>query len=104
MHIRKNDLVQVIAGKDRKENVQGVVLKTYPKTNKVLVEGVNFVTKHQKPTGDNPGGIVEIEAPIAVSNVQLVCPDTKKPTRIRMENIDGKKVRVSVRSGKAIDK
>lgn len=104
MHIRKNDLVQVIAGKGRKDKEQGIVLKVFPKTNKVLVEGVNFVTKHQKPTGDNPGGIVEIEAPIHVSNVQIVCPDTKEPTRIRFERKDGKKIRISAKSNKPLDK
>lgn len=103
MHIKKNDLVQVIAGKDKKENKQGIVLKVYPKTNKVLVEGVNLVSKHQKSNGENPGGIMEVEAPIHISNVQLVCPTTKKPTRVRYEIKDGKKIRISVRSGKQID-
>jgi len=108
MRIKKNDLVQVIAGKDKKneetnEKIQGIVLKVLPKTNRVVVEGVNMVKKHQKPNGENPGGIVEIEAPIHVSNVQLVCPETNQPTRVRYEFIDGKKVRVSVKSGKPID-
>lgn len=103
MHIKKNDKVQVIAGKDKKENKQGIVLKVYPKTNKVLVEGVNLVSKHQKSNGENPGGIMEVEAPIHISNVQLVCPTTKKPTRVRYEIKDGKKIRISVRSGKQID-
>ena len=103
MHIRKNDLVQVIAGKDRKEKKQGIVLKVLPKTNRVVVEGINMVTKHQKPNGENPGGRIEIEAPIHVSNVQLICPETNQPTRVRYEFIDGKKVRVSVKSGKPID-
>lgn len=103
MHIKKNDLVQVIAGKDKKENKQGIVLKVYPKTNKVLVEGINLVSKHQKSNGENPGGIMEVEAPIHISNVQLVCPTTNKPTRVRYEIKDGKKIRISVRSGKQID-
>lgn len=103
MHIKKNDLVQVIAGKDRKDKKQGIVLKVLPRTNRVVVEGVNIVKKHQKPNGENPGGIVEIEAPIHVSNVQLICPEKNVPTRVRYEFIDGKKVRVSVKSGKPID-
>ncbi|GBU10717.1 50S ribosomal subunit protein L24 [Erysipelotrichaceae bacterium] len=103
MHIRKEDLVQVIAGKDKKHNKQGIVLKVFPKTNKVLVEGVNLVSKHKKSNGETPGGIVEVEAPIHASNVQLICPETKKTTRVRYEIKDGKKIRISVRSGKAID-
>lgn len=103
MRIKKNDLVQVIAGKDKKEKKQGIVLKVFPKTNKVVVEGINMIKKHQKPNGDIPGGIVDMEAPIHVSNVQLICPQTKKPTRVRYETIDGKKVRVSVKSGKVIN-
>jgi ribosomal protein L24, bacterial/organelle len=109
MHIKKNDLVEVIAGKDYKDadgnklHKQGIVLKVYPQTNRVLVEGVNMVVKHQKSNGENPGGMIEIEAPIHVSNVQLVDPETNKPTRVRKEIIDGKKVRVAVKSGKAID-
>lgn len=103
MRIKKNDLVQVIAGKDKKEKKQGIVLKVLPKTNRVVVEGINMVKKHQKPNGENPGGIVDMEAPIHVSNVKLVCPETNQPTRVRYETIDGKKVRVSVKSGKAID-
>lgn len=103
MHIKKNDLVQVIAGKDKKENKQGIVLKVLPKSNRVVVEGVNIVTKHQKSSGDNPGGIIEFEAPINASNVQLICPTTKKPTRIKYGTVEGRKVRVSVKSGKPID-
>jgi len=99
MRIKKNDLVQVIAGKDKKEKKQGIVLKVLPKTQRVVVEGVNMVKKHQKPNGDLPGGIVEIEAPIHVSNVQLIDPKTKKPTRVRYEFKDNKKVRVAVNSG-----
>jgi len=104
MRIKKNDLVQVIAGKDKKEKKQGIVLKVLPKTQRVVVEGVNIVKKHQKPNGEAPGGIVEIEAPIHVSNVQLVDPKTKKPTRVRYEIKDNKKVRVAVGSGTVIEK
>jgi large subunit ribosomal protein L24 len=103
MRIKKNDLVQVIAGKDKKEKKQGIVLKVLPKTQRVVVEGVNMVKKHQKPNGEMPGGIVEIEAPIHVSNVQLVDAKTKEPTRVRYEMKDNKKIRVAVKSGAAIN-
>jgi len=103
MRIKKNDLVQVIAGKDKKEKKQGIVLKVLPKTQKVVVEGVNMVKKHQKPNGEQPGGIVEMEAPIHVSNVQLVDSKTKKPTRVRYEMKDNKKIRVAVKSGQPIN-
>lgn len=103
MHIKKNDKVMVIAGKDKTKS--GIVMKVLPKRNRVVVEGVNIVKKHQKPTNDNQsGGIMEIEAPIHASNVQLICPDTGKKTRVRYEFKDGKKVRVSVKSGNPIDR
>ena len=91
MVIKAGDTVVVIAGKnkftkDKKGNLvptTGKVLKVYPKTNRVLVEGVNIVKKHQKPTQANQaGGIVEMEAPIDASNVMLLDPKTNKPTRV----------------------
>ena len=113
MQIKTGDTVVVIAGKDKytkdaKGNIvptTGKVLKAYPKTNKVIVEGVNKVTKHQKPTQTNPdGGIVQVEAPIDASNVMLLDPVKNKPTRvsiIRDEN--GKKIRVSKKSDHKFD-
>ncbi|WP_449237018.1 50S ribosomal protein L24 [Berryella wangjianweii] len=93
MKIKKGDLVQVIAGKDKGK--QGVVLRALPSRNRVVVEKVNMVKKAQRPTQQNPqGGIMSIEAPLHVSNVMLVNPDTKKPARVgfRIEE-DGTKVR-----------
>lgn len=113
MQIKTGDTVVVIAGKDKytkdaKGNVvptTGKVLKVYPKTNRVIVEGVNKVTKHQKPTQANPeGGIIQVEAPIDASNVMLLDPKENKPTRvsiIRDEN--GKKIRVSKKSDHKFD-
>jgi large subunit ribosomal protein L24 len=113
MQIKTGDTVVVIAGKDKytkdaKGNVvptTGKVLKAFPKTNKVVVEGVNKVTKHQKPTQANPdGGIIQVEAPIDASNVMLLDPVKNKPTRvsiIRDEN--GKKIRVSKKSDHKFD-
>ena len=101
MRVKREDTVVVIAGKDKGKT--GKVVKVFPKTNKVIVEGVNVVTKHQKPSAMNPqGGIVNNEAAIHVSNVMPVDPETGKGTRVRFEMRDGKKVRVAVKSGKEI--
>ena len=109
MKIKKNDLVQVIAGKDK--GLQGRVIAVNTDTDRVLVEGVNRITKHTRAGGDrgvNTGGIQVQEAPIHVSNVMVVDPETKKPTRVgtRVETVerDGRtktvRTRVAVRSGK----
>ena len=101
MRVKKDDTVVVIAGKDKGKT--GKVVKVFPKTNKVIVEGVNVVTKHQKPSAINPqGGIVNKEASIHISNVMPLDPETGKGTRVRFEMKDGKKVRVAVKSGKEI--
>jgi large subunit ribosomal protein L24 len=116
MKIKKGDLVQVISGRSQKNGgdrgKQGKVIAVYPETQRVLVEGINRVTKHEKAgataRGTRTGGIVHIEAPIHVSNVAVVDPDSKKPTRIktRVETVerDGRqkasRIRVAVRSGK----
>ncbi|GAB3582587.1 50S ribosomal protein L24 [Calidifontibacter terrae] len=106
--IKKNDLVQVISGPDKGK--QGKVISVNRETERVLVEGINRVTKHLRAgrPGQASGGIQVVEAPIHVSNVMFVDPETKKPTRIktRVESVerDGKtktvRTRVSVRSGK----
>lgn len=106
MRIKVGDKVQVIAGnyKDARGTVQSVDLKKA----RVVVVGVNMVKKHQKPrpTGGRTqaqGGIIEFEAPISVSNVMLVCPDTDEPTRVGVrKNDDGQTVRFSKKSGKDI--
>ena len=101
MRVKREDTVVVIAGKDKGKT--GKVVKVFPKTNKVIVEGVNVVTKHQKPSAINPqGGIVNKEASIHISNVMPLDPETGKGTRVRFEMRDGKKVRVAVKSGKEI--
>ncbi|QXE01865.1 LSU ribosomal protein L24P [Terribacillus aidingensis] len=103
MHVKKGDKVKVITGKDRGK--EGTILEAYPKKNRVLVEGVNIVKKHAKPSQDNPqGGILDIEAAIHVSNVMLIDPKTGEPTRVGYEVKDGKKVRIAKKSGQAIDK
>ena len=80
------------------------VKKTFAKENRVIVEGVNKIKKHQKPSNMNPnGGIIDTEAPINASNVMLLDPSTNEPTRVGFEVVDGKKVRVAKKSGKQID-
>ncbi|SEO76045.1 LSU ribosomal protein L24P [Amphibacillus marinus] len=103
MHVKKGDKVQVLSGKDKGK--QGVILAAYPKKDRVLVEGINIVKKHQKPSQDNPqGGILEQEAPIHVSNVLPIDPKSGEPTRVGFEERDGKKVRIAKKSGEALDK
>lgn len=88
MRIRKGDTVKILKGKDRGK--QGKVVKVLRPENRVVIEKVNVVKKHKKKTGQDkdPGGIFEIEAPISVANVMLVCPECSKPTRIgiKIEN------------------
>ena len=103
MFVKKGDKVKVITGKDK--NKEGIVLETMPKKDKVLVEGVNIMKKHQKPSQTAPqGGIVEMEAPIHVSNVMVIDTSTGEATRVGYKEVDGKKVRVSKKSGAVIDK
>ncbi len=93
MNIKVNDTVLVITGKYKGK--QGKVLKTEPKDNKVIVEGVNIVHKHEKARKANETSrIVTEEAPIDVSNVEIVCPSCGKPTRVYHAFVDGKKVRI----------
>ncbi|MBN2029840.1 50S ribosomal protein L24 [bacterium] len=94
MKVVKNDTVLVITGNYKGK--KGKVLKVFPKSHRVIVEGVNFIKKHTRPTQKNQqGGIVEKEAPIHVSNLLVVCPKCDTPSRLgRMVLEDGKKVRV----------
>ncbi|MFC0234553.1 50S ribosomal protein L24 [Vagococcus entomophilus] len=103
MFVKKGDKVKVITGKDK--NKEGVVLTAFPKKDKVIVEGVNMMKKHQKPNAAAPqGGIIETEAPIHVSNVMLIDPSNGEATRVGYKEIDGKKVRVSKKTGEVLDK
>lgn len=103
MHVKKGDKVVVISGKDKGK--QGVILEAYPKKDRVLVEGINIVKKHSKPSQINPqGGIISREAAIHVSNVMPLDPKTGTPTRVGYKVEDGKKVRVAIKSGEILDK
>jgi large subunit ribosomal protein L24 len=101
--IRKGDRVEVIAGANKGK--RGEVLKVLPKENRAVVQGVALVKRHQKPAGmGQPGGIVEKEAPVHLSNLMLLDPKTDRPTRVGFRILeDGKKVRVAKVSGEVID-
>jgi large subunit ribosomal protein L24 len=99
--IKTGDQVVVLTGKDK--GAKGKVLKIIKDKDRVIVEGINMIKKHVKPSTENPqGGIVEKEAPLHISNVALVDPKTGEATRVGYEIKDGKKVRVSKKSGEVI--
>jgi len=107
MKIKKNDMVMIITGNDRGKT--GKILKVFPKTNKLIIEGINIRKRHTKPTQKNPqGGILEKEASINASNVMMLDPKTNEPTRLGAQIIldekTGKKkrARVSKASGEMI--
>jgi large subunit ribosomal protein L24 len=101
MNIKREDKVVVLSGKDKGK--QGKVIKADPKAMKVIVEGVNVATKHQKPRKQGEeGGIFKIETPIYASKVQLVCPKCGKATRVAHKITDGKKTRVCKKCGAEI--
>jgi large subunit ribosomal protein L24 len=101
--IRKGDRVEVISGAHKGK--RGEVLKVLPKESRAVVQGVALVKRHQKPAGmGQPGGIVEKEAPVHLSNLMLLDPKTDRPTRVGFRILeDGKKVRVAKASGEVID-
>ncbi len=101
LHIKKGDTVMVIAGDDKGR--QGRVLKMQVKDQRAFVEGLNLVSKHTKPNAQNPqGGIVKQEAPIHISNLQLIDPKSGKPSRVGRKVVDGKIVRYAKKSGEEI--
>lgn len=103
-HLRKGDEVVVRSGKERGKT--GEIIKVNPDDQTVVVEDLNVVQKHQRQTQqDQPGGILEMEAPIHVSNVQLICPHTGEPTRVGREYDEDRErwVRISKKSGEVID-
>jgi large subunit ribosomal protein L24 len=103
--IKTDDEVIVIGGKDRGK--RGKVLRVEPKKDRVFVEGLNMIKRHQRPQqtagGQTAGGVIEREGPIHVSNVMLIDPKDNKPTRVGIEVVDGKRVRVAKRSGQRLD-
>ena len=106
MRLKKGDRVEVISGEDK--GTRGEVLRVIREKGRVVVDGVNYVKKHQKPQqagrGKTQGGIIEFEAPVDASNVMLVCPHTDGLTKIGIRrDDDGKRIRFSKKSGKDID-
>lgn len=101
LKIKKGDQVVVLTGRDK--GAKGEVLKVFPTEARVLVQGVNMVTKHRKPTQVSPGGIDKVEKSIHVSNVAVADPKTGAPSRVGYKTLkDGKKVRVAKKSGETI--
>lgn len=103
--IRKKDTVVVIAGKDK--GARGRVLRVTPQSDRILIEGVNMIKRHTKPNPQRKiqGGVVERESPVHISNVQMLDPETDKPTRVGTKVLaDGRRVRVARRSGAVLDK
>ncbi len=102
LHIKKGDIVYVRSGDDKGK--RGRVLKVFPKKNKAIVEGVNIVYKHRKPRQEGQSNIEETEAPVHISKLMLICPETDKPTRIgRRRDENGKLVRYSKKSNKKVE-
>jgi large subunit ribosomal protein L24 len=99
--VKKGDQVVVTTGRDKGK--KGEVLEVLRDDARVKVQGVNLVKRHRRPTQTNPGGIDTFEAPIHISNVAHIDPESGSATRVGMSVIDGKKVRVAKASGKAID-
>ncbi|WP_156254306.1 50S ribosomal protein L24 [Sandarakinorhabdus oryzae] len=102
LKIKKGDTVIVLSGKDKGK--EGTVTRNLPREGKVVVAGVNLITRHNKPSQTNPnGGISQVEAPMAVAKVALKDPKTGQPTRVGFAVVDGKKVRVAKKSGAVIN-
>jgi len=100
LHIKKGDTVEVIAGADK--GARGEVLQVFPDKNRAIVSDVKVVTKHKKPTENDPGGRLEQEASVHISNLMLVDPKTDEKTRTGRRMEDGKLVRYSKKSGEII--
>ena len=102
MNVKKGDTVVVISGKDKGK--KGKILVSYPADERVVVQNANMITKHVKPRRQGePGGRIEKEGAIHVSNVKVVCPKCDQPTRVAHKIVDGKKVRTCKKCGKEID-
>lgn len=102
LHVKKGDTVKILSGKDKGK--QGKIIQAFPKNAKVIVEDVNKVKRHTKPSLKAPqGGIIAKEMPLNVSKVQLICPACNKPTRIAHKSVDGKNLRICKHCGEVVD-
>jgi large subunit ribosomal protein L24 len=102
LKVRKDDEVVVISGRDKGKS--GKIVRVIPDENRVVVQGVNMVKRHTRPTQGKTGGIVEKEAPIHVSNVAHMDPKDRTPTKVGYKTVDGRKVRFARKSGEQIDR
>ncbi len=103
LHVKKGDTVMVVTGKDKDKT--GKIIQILSKKDGVIVEGLNIVKRHTRARGNEPGGIVEKEAPVHISNVMVYCEKCKKPVRTRATVLeDGKKTRLCVKCGESFDK
>lgn len=101
LKIKKGDQVIVLSGNDKGKT--GEIVKSIPTEGKVVVQGINLVKRHTKPSQTTPGGIITKEAPINASNVSLMDPKSGKATKVGYKEVNGKKVRVARKSGEVID-
>ena len=100
--LKKGDRVVVLAGRDKGK--RGEIIRVIPRENRAVVQGINVVTRHKRPTQTDPGGIAQMEAPIALSNLAIEDPKDGAPTRVGFRILDdGRKVRVARKSGEVID-
>ena len=102
MRIKKDDTVIVLAGKDKGK--KGKVLEVFPKDGRLIVERVNVAKRHQKPSGQFQGGIIEKALPLSVSKVMLVCPRCSEPARVIKKEVEGKQVRACGKCQEVVDK
>ncbi|GAB4244662.1 MAG: 50S ribosomal protein L24 [Acidobacteriota bacterium] len=105
LHVKKNDQVIVLAGKDRGRT--GRVLRVFPRRNRAIVENINTIRRHTRPNPQRniQGGIVEREAPIHLSNLQVICPECNRPARVGFQILaDGRKVRTCKKCGGTVDR
>jgi large subunit ribosomal protein L24 len=102
--LKKNDLVMVVSGKERGKS--GRVLRVFPQKNRIIIEKINFIKKHTRPSGQTKqGGIIEREAPVHISNVMVICEKCNLPVRVGKKILDdGKKVRMCKKCGEILDK
>ena len=102
--LKKNDLVMVVSGKERGKS--GRVLRVFPQKNRIVIEKINFIKKHTRPSGQTKqGGIIEREAPVHISNVMVICEKCNLPVRVGKKILDdGKKVRMCKKCGEILDK
>ena len=102
LHVKKGDTVIILSGKDKGK--QGKIIQAFPKKSQVLVEDVNKVKRHTKPSVKSPqGGIIQKEMPLDVCKVQVICPACNKPTRIAHKFVDGKNSRICKKCGEVIE-